>query len=61
MGPSISVVIPVYNGSATLSPLIDRLRIVLDRLATPYEIVLVNDGSRDGSWATIESFALRYS
>jgi glycosyltransferase involved in cell wall biosynthesis len=61
VGPSISVVIPVYNGSATLSPLIDRLRIVLDRLATPYEIVLVNDGSRDGSWATIESLALRYS
>ena len=61
MGPSISVVIPVYNGSATLSPLIDRLRIVLDRLATPYEIVLVNDGSPDGSWATIESLALRYS
>ena len=61
MGPSISVVIPVYNASATLSPLIDRLRIVLDRLATPYEIVLVNDGSRDGSWATIESLALRYS
>ena len=61
MGPSISVVIPVYNGSATLSPLIDRLRIVLDRLATPYEIVMVNDGSRDGSWATIESLALRYS
>jgi glycosyltransferase involved in cell wall biosynthesis len=61
VGPSISVVIPVYNGSATLSPLIDRLRIVLDRLATPYEIVLVNDGSPDGSWATIESLALRYS
>ena len=61
MGPSISVVIPVYNGSATLSPLIDRLRIALDQLATPYEIVLVNDGSRDGSWATIESLALRYS
>jgi len=61
VGPSISIVIPVYNGSATLSPLIDRLRIVLDRLATPYEIVLVNDGSRDGSWAAIESLALRYS
>ena len=61
MGPSISVVIPVYNGSATLSPLIDRLRILLDQLATSYEIVLVNDGSRDGSWATIESLALRYS
>ena len=61
MGPSISVVIPVYNGSATLLPLIDRLRIALDQLATPYEIVLVNDGSPDGSWATIESLALRYS
>jgi len=57
---SISVVIPVYNGSATLPTLIDRLRIVLGQLATPYEIILVNDGSRDASWSTIESFAIRY-
>jgi len=57
---SISVVIPVYNGSATLPTLVDRLRIVLGQLAVPYEIILVNDGSPDTSWVTIESLALRY-
>jgi undecaprenyl-phosphate 4-deoxy-4-formamido-L-arabinose transferase len=59
-GESISVVIPVYNGADTLPTLIDRLRIVLGQLLRPYEIILVNDGSRDHSWATVESLALRY-
>lgn len=59
-GESISVVIPVYNGAGTLPTLIDRLRAVLGQLARPYEIILVNDGSRDASWVTIESLALRY-
>jgi undecaprenyl-phosphate 4-deoxy-4-formamido-L-arabinose transferase len=59
-GESISVVIPVYNGADTLPTLIDRLRIVLGQLLRPYEIILVNDGSRDNSWATVESLALRY-
>ena len=57
---SISVVIPVYNGAATVPALINRLRPVLQDLAVPYEIILVNDGSRDASWATIESLAQRY-
>lgn len=59
-GESISIVIPVYNGATTLPLLIDRLRIVLAQLARPYEVILVNDGSRDASWTTIESLALRY-
>ena len=59
-GQSISVVVPVYNGASTLPTLIDRLRIVLGQDARPFEIVLVNDGSRDDSWATIESLAMRY-
>ena len=54
-GQSISVVVPVYNGAETLPTLIDRLRIVLVQLARPFEIILVNDGSRDTSWTTIES------
>ena len=52
--------IPVYNGATTIPALIDRLRMVLGQLARPYEIIMVNDGSRDASWATIESLALRY-
>jgi undecaprenyl-phosphate 4-deoxy-4-formamido-L-arabinose transferase len=52
---SLTVVIPVYNGAATLPALIERLVPVARAAGTPYEIILVNDGSRDNSWSTIES------
>lgn len=51
---SLSVVVPVYNSEGTLEPLIARLGQVLPTLASEYEVVLVNDGSRDRSWAVIE-------
>ncbi|MFN2468591.1 MAG: glycosyltransferase family 2 protein [Gaiellaceae bacterium] len=50
---SVSVVVPVYNGSATLEPLVRRLETVLGASAPDYELVLVNDGSSDGSWQRI--------
>jgi undecaprenyl-phosphate 4-deoxy-4-formamido-L-arabinose transferase len=51
----ISVVVPVYNSATTLRPLVTRLLLVLDSLHSPYEIILVNDGSRDDSWQRIEA------
>jgi glycosyltransferase involved in cell wall biosynthesis len=48
-----AVVIPVYNSEATLRTLVDRLAEVLPATATRFEVVLVNDGSRDGSWETV--------
>ena len=52
---ALSVVVPVYNGAGTLSPLVDRVDAVL--AGTDYEIVLVNDGSEDASWERIEALA----
>jgi undecaprenyl-phosphate 4-deoxy-4-formamido-L-arabinose transferase len=49
MKPELSVVIPVYNEEAGLGTLFTRLYPALDKLAIPYEIVFVNDGSRDNS------------
>ena len=49
MQPELSIVIPVYNEQATLSGLFARLYPALDALRTSYEILFVNDGSRDGS------------
>jgi undecaprenyl-phosphate 4-deoxy-4-formamido-L-arabinose transferase len=43
----LSVVIPVYNEEAVLPLLFDRLYKALDALARPYELVFVNDGSKD--------------
>jgi undecaprenyl-phosphate 4-deoxy-4-formamido-L-arabinose transferase len=47
---AISVVIPVYNSAKTLERLHARLTAVLGALGHSYEIVLVDDGSRDDSW-----------
>jgi undecaprenyl-phosphate 4-deoxy-4-formamido-L-arabinose transferase len=53
MKPEISVVIPVYNEEAGLAKLFDRLYPALDALALPYEVLFVNDGSRDRSAAIL--------
>ncbi len=50
---SYSVVVPVYNGAASLGTLIERLGKVLAGLGGEYETILVNDGSSDGSWQEI--------
>lgn len=55
MTESLSIVIPVYNSEESLPSLIERLESVLEDVKFPYEIVLINDGSRDRSWSTIES------
>ncbi len=47
---AVTVVIPVYNSAATLPALLERLTPALTTLAAHYEIILVNDGSRDASW-----------
>lgn len=54
---SISAVVPVYNSAPTLKTLVERLSAVLGPLTASPEIVLVNDGSRDDSWATIQALA----
>ena len=45
----LSVVVPLYNEEANINYLMERLLIVFDTLNTTYEIVCVNDGSRDNT------------
>jgi glycosyltransferase involved in cell wall biosynthesis len=47
--PDLSVVVPVYNERENVAPLHESLAWALDRLGRSYEIVFVDDGSRDGS------------
>jgi undecaprenyl-phosphate 4-deoxy-4-formamido-L-arabinose transferase len=51
--PAFSVVIPVYNEEATLPAMFERLYRALDQLQRPYEIIFVNDGSKDRSAALL--------
>lgn len=50
----IAVVVPVYYGEKSLPELTHRLQNVFEQLDVTYEIILVNDASPDGSWATIK-------
>jgi undecaprenyl-phosphate 4-deoxy-4-formamido-L-arabinose transferase len=60
MNIELSVVIPVYNEEQGLAALFARLYPALDALRIPYEILFVNDGSRDGSAAILrEQFQQR--
>ncbi|HEY3553907.1 MAG TPA: glycosyltransferase, partial [Casimicrobiaceae bacterium] len=52
--PDLSVVIPVYNEEAALAALFARLYPALDSLGVAYEVIFVNDGSRDRSAALLK-------
>jgi undecaprenyl-phosphate 4-deoxy-4-formamido-L-arabinose transferase len=54
----ISVVIPVYNEEANLSTLIERLRPVMQQMGKSYEIIFVDDGSRDNTLSILRSFLI---
>jgi glycosyltransferase involved in cell wall biosynthesis len=56
----LSVVVPVYNSEQSLTPLVERLHSVLPSLAADWEIILVNDGSRDRSWDVVSDLAARH-
>lgn len=52
--PDLSIIIPLYNSADILPRLLDRLESVLPEITSRYEIILVNDGSRDATWAAVE-------
>jgi glycosyltransferase involved in cell wall biosynthesis/ribosomal protein S18 acetylase RimI-like enzyme len=55
--PSVSVVVPVYNGAASLAEVVRRTEAAMAEWTERLEIVLVNDGSADRSWQQIEDLA----
>ena len=52
--PELSVVVPVFNEEAALQALFDRLYPALDKLGLSYEILFINNGSRDRSAAILK-------
>ena len=57
---NLSIVVPVYKGEMLIEPLVTQLRKTLPAFAENYEIILVNDGSPDHSWAVIQGLANKY-
>jgi len=54
---SLSVIVPVFNSETILPALMERLEPVLASLCSQYEVIFVNDASRDGSWEIIQKIS----
>ncbi len=57
--PYLSVVVPVFNEEESLPELLSRLSSALPVLTRSYEVLLINDGSRDGSLAILREAAAK--
>ena len=55
----ISITIPIYNEHGAIEALFAKIKEVMDRVGSPYEVIFVNDGSTDGSAAMLDGLAAR--
>jgi glycosyltransferase involved in cell wall biosynthesis len=53
----LSVIIPFFNEEKNIDALYEEIKIVLEMIARPYELVFVNDGSRDATSLKLKSLA----
>jgi dolichol-phosphate mannosyltransferase len=57
--PRYSIVAPVYNEEGNIPALVDRISAVMNSTGEPWELIVVNDGSRDNSLALVEQYAAK--
>jgi glycosyltransferase involved in cell wall biosynthesis len=55
--PHLSVVIPVYNESSLIDELVKRVKSNVKLITEDYEVIIVDDGSQDDTWSSIENEA----
>jgi undecaprenyl-phosphate 4-deoxy-4-formamido-L-arabinose transferase len=54
VNPAISVVVPVFDEERTVEEVVRRTIGVLEGMGRPYELIVVDDGSTDGTWRILE-------
>ncbi len=57
---NLSIIVPVYNSALSLAELVNQLSQVLPTIASQYELIFVEDDSRDSSWDVIRELVSRY-
>jgi dolichol-phosphate mannosyltransferase len=57
---SLSVIIPAYNESENILATLENITTALEPLALPHEILVIDDGSRDGTAEIVEANAARF-
>ncbi len=58
---NISVVVPLYNEEESLAELVSWIHRVMEANHFSYEVILIDDGSSDGSWAEVERLKEEYA
>ena len=58
--PTISVIIPVYNSEKSLPDLLVALTDELPKITSAFEIIMINDGSKDNSWEVINTLITNF-
>src|SRR5262249_13226220 len=58
--PSISVFFPAYNDESSIAEMVCKALALLPRFTGEYEVIVVNDGSRDGTAAVLDNLARKY-
>ena len=58
---TLSVVVPVYNEQSNIEMFLNTTTASLQKLGMAYEIILVDDGSRDATWMAIKAAAAKDS
>lgn len=57
---SVSIVVPIYNELDNIDPAWDELSLLLNTMGRPYEVIFVDDGSRDGSRERLMDLAIEH-
>jgi dolichol-phosphate mannosyltransferase len=57
----IYILLPAYNEELAFDPLLEKIERVMREMPSPYRVVVVNDGSRDGSACKLKELSERYS
>ena len=55
--PKYSIVVPFHNEEENVTALYDRVKLVMEQVGDSFELVLVDDGSRDRTYRLLEEIA----